>query len=110
MRRSYSSHRFFLSVLSLATGLAPSGCISEVPDDLAQEDEQTDQAPQEITGPTTVASAYPEAVLLNGRKQTDPQGFVYHCSGSVIAPRVVLTAGHCVVGLSEWQVTAPPRR
>lgn len=104
---SHSSHRFFLSVLSLAAGLAPSGCLSEVPDDLAQEDEQTGQASQEIKNPTTVASAYPEAVLLNGRKQTDPENIFRACSGSVIAPRVVLTAGHCVLGKSEWQVTAP---
>lgn len=104
---SHSSHRFLLFVLSLTGGLVSSGCLSEVPDDLAQDDEQTGQASQEIKGSTTIASAYPEAVLINGRKQTDPPGLIHGCSGSVIAPRVVLTAGHCVVGLSEWQVTAP---
>lgn len=50
------------------------------------------------------ANAYPEAALVdmaqNGR-------YGWACSGSVIAPRVVLTAGHCVYGFSSWRVTAP---
>ena len=29
------------------------------------------------------------------------------CSGAVIAPRIVLTAGHCVVDASSWTVVAP---
>lgn len=58
---------------------------------------------QDIVG-GSVASAYPEAVLVNllqnGRVTAA-------CSGSLIAPKVVLTAGHCVVGFSGWRVTAP---
>lgn len=53
---------------------------------------------QPIVGGTS-ASAYAEAALVNG------PGFF--CSGAVIAPRVVLTAGHCVVGASSWTVVAP---
>jgi len=51
-----------------------------------------------IVGGTT-ATAFPEAVLV------DMGGSA--CSGSVIAPRVVLTAGHCVYGVSGWNITAP---
>ena len=45
------------------------------------------------------ASAFAEAALVNGPD--------FYCSGAVIAPRVVLTAGHCVVGTSSWTVKAP---
>jgi V8-like Glu-specific endopeptidase len=45
------------------------------------------------------ASSYAEAVMIN-------MGGGY-CSGALIAPRVVLTAGHCTVGKSSFQVVAP---
>jgi hypothetical protein len=59
----------------------------------------------------TPASAYPEAALVDlymaGRLNA-------YCSGSVIAPQVVLTAGHCVKGETfsgvnpdSWVVTVP---
>ena len=47
----------------------------------------------------TTASSYVEAALVDG------PGF--YCSGAVIAPKVVLTAGHCVVGASSWTVRTP---
>jgi hypothetical protein len=50
------------------------------------------------------ASSYPEAVLVDLLKDDKPYAA---CSGSLIAPNVVLTAGHCVHGISSWVVTAP---
>ena len=49
----------------------------------------------------TVATAYPEAAYLN-IDMTTTGG--YACSGTLIAPQVVLTAGHCVDGHSRWEV------
>ncbi len=47
------------------------------------------------------ATAYPEAAYLN-IDMTPTGGSA--CSAALIAPRVVLTAGHCVDGHSRWEV------
>jgi hypothetical protein len=49
----------------------------------------------------TPATGYPEAAYLN--IDMSPSGG-WACSGTLIAPRVVLTAGHCVDSHSYWEV------
>jgi len=53
----------------------------------------------------TKASAHEEAALINMLNSAGYQTSA--CSGSVIAPKVVLTAGHCVDGVAGFQVIAP---
>src|SRR6266478_6397750 len=88
---------------SLALVLAPAlaiGC-----SDLYGPDEETlnpgTQSPI-INGST--ATAYAEGALVNMSKNGQ---VVAACSGSVVAPSVVLTAGHCVAGFTGWTVRAP---
>lgn len=49
----------------------------------------------------TLAGDYPEAIAINMRSASG-QGFA--CSGVMIAPRVALTAGHCIDGMSSWEI------
>jgi V8-like Glu-specific endopeptidase len=53
-----------------------------------------------------VASTYPEAVFVDTDIDLKTNS-EYACSGVIVAPKVVLTAGHCVSGHSTWEVTAP---
>ncbi len=50
------------------------------------------------------AARYPESVLVDMMKVTRRAAF---CSGVLIAPRAVLTAGHCVYGFDGWRIAAP---
>src|SRR6476660_1544070 len=81
------------------TALTLVGCV-QPPDSESEEEQQAvgETVDQPIVNGTS-ASEYTEAALVNG------PGFV--CSGAVIAPRVVLTAGHCVEGSSSWTIKAP---
>ena len=80
----------FLAVLLTSTVAGVTACSAGAGNDGSR--------PANIVGGVR-ASDHPEAVLV------DMDGAA--CSGSLIAPRVVLTAGHCVDGSSVWTITAP---
>lgn len=58
-----------------------------------------------IIGGVTMAAQYPEAATIEGKDGTVPSGLVSHCSATLISPKVILTAGHCVDGPASWKVT-----
>jgi secreted trypsin-like serine protease len=69
----------------------------------SDEPERIGDDSQEIKG-GSLATDYPESVLLLMKVGGTPRSL---CSGSLIAPSVVITAGHCVHGFDSWTVTAP---
>ena len=84
------------SMLCIAVVVFTGGALDQGDDSTSEVMGEVVSSP--IVGGTT-ASAYSEAALVN------MNGSI--CSGAVIAPKVVLTAGHCVDGLSSWSITAP---
>jgi trypsin len=84
---------FFLVALAAASGCSAAPTTREA----------TGSASSSIVGGTP-ATTYQEAALVDMFQ--NGQLFAA-CSGSVIAPQVVLTAGHCVDQVTSWKVTAP---
>ena len=70
----------------------------------APETETAGKVEAAIVAPQRAASGYPEAVTVKVNN-----AFNDFCSGVIIAPRVVLTASHCVVfnAGGTWTVAAP---
>lgn len=86
----------------LALLAATSACATEPGGDSSLEDDIDDQANAIIGG--VPATNFPESALISLKQNGRVFGA---CSGTVIAPRVVLTAGHCVNGATQWDVTTP---
>jgi hypothetical protein len=89
--------RFRPGMLVLAALFAGCAAAPDSSDDDIDELESGGQQDAPIIGGSK-ATAYPEAALI------DMSGSA--CSGALIAPRVVLTAGHCIGG-SSYTVTLP---
>ncbi len=90
------------STLGIASFMLISGavaCAAPTETSTSQEEEAVGEKVSQPIVNGASASAFAEAALVNGPD--------FYCSGAVIAPRVVLTAGHCVVGTSSWTVKAP---
>ncbi len=89
--------------LAVLVGFFASLSACAVPSTESDEPEIIGDDTQAIKG-GSLATDFPESVLLLMKVGGSPKSL---CSGSMIAPKVVLTAGHCVHGFDSWTVTAP---
>ncbi|MBL8678128.1 MAG: trypsin-like serine protease [Myxococcales bacterium] len=91
----HRSHRSLPALLLAACSVA--SCAEPLTDDAAGET---------VTEPIingTPAPSYLEAALIDMTSGSGRSA----CTGSVVAPRVVLTAGHCIAGFTSFTVTLP---
>jgi hypothetical protein len=92
-----------LSHLAVVAALASSYACSGAPGEGVDRTESTKKTSDAIIGGSR-ASAYEESALVSMYQGSQ---LTAYCSASVIAPKVVLTAGHCVDGFTQWQIKAP---
>jgi hypothetical protein len=94
-----SSRLSFVALIASFASL--SACA--IPYSESDDPERTGDDAQAIKG-GSLATDYPESVLLLMKVGGAAKSL---CSGSMLAPNIVLTAGHCVHGFDSWTVTAP---
>lgn len=94
---------FAFLVPGLLGALMAGACLAPADSREQTTDETLGRDGRAIVGGTK-ASAYPEAVLIDMKQNGQVTAA---CSGSLIAPKVVLTAGHCVYQFDGWDITAP---
>ena len=92
-----------LSHLAVVAALGSSYACSGAPGEGIDRTESTRKTSDSIIGGSR-ANAYEESALVSMLQGGQVAAY---CSASVIAPKVVLTAGHCVDGFTAWQIKAP---
>jgi len=65
--------------------------------------DESDETNDAVEGGHEVSAEYPEVVHIAIAKP----GGAADCAGVLVAPKLVLTAGHCVDGMSDWAVHSP---
>jgi secreted trypsin-like serine protease len=95
-----SSERGIVAVVVIVAALigAASASARPVPGPVA--------TPSVIGGHTAKIADYPSLAYIEA-EIAPHSGIVFSCTGSVLAPRVVLTAGHCVEDLESESLYAP---
>jgi len=96
-QRAQTSECRWICVTTILIGTLMSGC--------RERGFNTSEADTMIAGGNLVKMGEPEAYSTVALIQATKEGkYVPFCSGSLISPTVVITAGHCVVGASTGKI------